>query len=81
LQQLFVLGEHGSSGSSLPGSKGINGLNGSSGQSSSGKNGNDSNGTGGADKNLTNQQDSLEVPGQVPSGTSAPSLPKSGLFS
>ncbi|NAL78295.1 hypothetical protein [Nitrososphaera sp. AFS] len=80
-QQLFVLGEHGSSGSSLSGSKGINGLNGPSGQSSIGKNGNDSNGTGGSDKNLTTQQDPLGYPGQVHSGTGAPSLPKSGLFS
>ncbi len=79
--QNVALGGHGLRGSSIYGSNGLNGINGASGDSSSGNNGNNSNGTSGDDKNMTNQQLTSGNPANVPSGTSTPSLPKSGVFS
>jgi hypothetical protein len=80
LHQLAALGTLGSSGS-IQGSKGLIGINGAIGEFSSGKNGNNSNGTNGIEANITSQKVPAGNTAHLPSGTSGPTLPKSGLFS
>ncbi len=81
LHQLAALGTLGSSVSSIQGFKGPNGINGAIGEFSSGKNGNNSNGTSGTEANITTQKAPTGNTAHLPSGTSGPTLPKSGLFS
>jgi len=81
LHQLAALGTLGSNGSSIQGSKALIGINGAIGEFSSGKNGNNPNGTNGIEANITTQKVPAGNTAHLPSGTSGPTLPKSGLFS